>query len=535
MIDVPHLDWAGLSPAIALTAGIVVVLAAGVLASGTRQRIATSAASFVTLAAAAGLVIWQWGERNDLVAGALRIDELALAVALIAIAAAAFCIPLAWREEAADRAVGPAGHGEFQALLLSSVLGMVLLAQAQNLIALFISLELLSIPLYALCGSSLRRRESLEAGLKYLVIGSLGSGTLLYGLAFVYGASGSTDFAGIREAIAGDALGDALLLIGIALAATGFAFKLSIAPFHQWTPDVYEGAPTPVTAFMAVATKAAAFAVVVRFFDVALGPVTDDWQPALAALAAVSIAIGNFGALGQDSLKRLLGYSGVAQAGYMLVGVVVASEAGVSALVFYLAAYALMNLAAFAVVVVRERETAFGDDIQSVQGLGADRPALAWPLTIAMLALAGLPATSGFIGKLFLIEAAVDADYTWLGVAIVIGTMISLAYYLRVVAAVWMRPAPEVAPAPEAAPAAGDLPAIAGGAPEADAGGLAASARPASVPDGSAEPSTPGTRCRTIIALTVVAAAATVFFGVAPSPLVDWAEQAGEAIAPFLG
>jgi NADH-quinone oxidoreductase subunit N len=357
-----------------------------------------------------------------------------------------------------------------------------------------------------LCGSALRREESLESGLKYLIIGSLGSATLLYGLAFIYGASGSTDFGAIRTAVGGSVLDDPLLLIGIALSAAGLAFKLSIAPFHQWTPDVYEGAPTPVTAFMAVATKAAVFCVLVRFFEVALGPAIDDWQPALAALAAVSIVVGNAGALGQDSLKRLLGYSGVAQAGYMLVAVVAASEAGISALVFYLAGYALMNLPAFAVITIRERETPFGDNIRAVEGLGRERPALATALTISMLALAGLPGTVGFIGKLFLIEPAVDADYTWLAVLIAIGSAISLAYYLRVAAAVWMRPGRErTTPAP----------AIAGASQEADA-------------------AVDGTRCRVIIGLTLLAAAATVFFGVIPSPLVDWAANAGEALGSLL-
>jgi NADH-quinone oxidoreductase subunit N len=187
----------------------------------------------------------------------------------------------------------------------------------------------------------------------------------------------------------------------------------------------------------------------------------------------------------------------------MMVAVVAANEAGVSALIFYLAAYALMNLAAFAVITIRERQTPFGDDIRAVEGLGRERPILAWSLTISMLALAGLPGTAGFVGKLFLIEAAVDGDYTWLGVMIAVGTMISLAYYLRVVAAVWMRPLAE--PGSE-----GRLPAMAGGSPEAD------------------PPS--GVRCRTIIGLTAVAAAATIFFGVAPSPLVDWAANAGEAL-----
>ena len=508
----PDIDYAGLSPVLALTVGLCLVLLSGVF--GRRhQRAAASGLSFAALAAAAGLVIWQWGEREDLVAGALRLDELGLAVSLICIAAAAFVIPLAWREPAFDPDAGPGGQAEFQALTLSSVLGMVLLAQAQNLIVLFVALELLSVPLYVLCGAARRRAESLESGLKYLIVGSLGSATLLYGLAFIYGGAGSTDFGVIAQEIGSGLADDPLILVGVALAATGLAFKLSVAPFHQWTPDVYQGAPTPVTAFMAVATKAAAFAVLVRFFEIALGSAAGDWRPALAALAVVSIVVGNAGALGQDSLKRLLGYSGVAQAGYMLVGVVAFSEAGVNALVFYLAAYTLMNLAAFAVITLRERQTPHGDDIRSVAGLARERPALAAALTVSMLALAGLPGTAGFIGKLFLIEAAVEADYTWLGVAIAIGTMISLAYYLRVVAAIWMRPAEETtAGAPAGAPA----PALAGGSQEADAAAIR------------------GAHCRTIVALAALAAAATVFFGVIPSPLVDWASEAGAALADAL-
>lgn len=504
-LDAPAIDYAGLAPLIALSAGLIVVLMVGLAGRG--QRWLVTAISVLTYGATAGFLVWQMGEGKSLVAGALRIDELAAIATLIAIAAAAFAIPLSWREEAADDAVGPAGHGEFQGLLMASVLGMALLAMSQNLVTFFLGLELLSVPLYVLCGSSLRRSASLESGLKYLIVGALGSATLLYGLAFIYGASGATDFAGIRAGIAGDVVGDPLLLIGIALTAAGLAFKLSIAPFHQWTPDVYQGAPTPVTAFMAVATKAATFAVFVRFFDVALGPAVDDWQPALAALAAVSMIVGNVGALTQSSLKRLLGWSGVGQAGYMLAGIVAANALGIEALYFYMAAYGLMNLAAFGVITIRERETGFGDDIRSVQGLGRDRPALGWSLTIAMLGLAGLPGTAGFIGKLYLLSATVEGGYTWLGVMIVVGTMISLAYYLRVVAAVWMRPAYHADPTPETPHPV--LPAIAGGAPEADP------------PPAPAGPRVGGTRCPVIVALTVLAAAATVFFGVLPGPLVD--------------
>jgi NADH-quinone oxidoreductase subunit N len=380
---------------------------------------------------------------------------------------------------------------------------MTLLAQATNLVSFFVAIETLSIPLYILCATNMRREKSLESGLKYLIVGSLGSATLLYGMSFLYGGSGSTDFAGIAAGISQKGvLGDPLILVGIGMTAVGLAFKTSIAPFHQWTPDVYEGAPTPITSFMAVATKAAAFAVFIRFFDVALAPQANEWQPALAVLAALSIVIGNVGALGQDSLKRLLGYSGIAQAGYILGGLVVASEAGVNALVFYLAGYALMNLAAFAVLIARERETPYGDDIRAVQGLGRERPLLAWPLTISMLGLAGLPATVGFIGKLYLIEALVEGDYTWLAVFIAVGTMISLAYYLRVVAAMWMRPSSDTAAEP----------AIAGASPEADPIDREAGRR------------------IYLVAPALLAAGGVVFFGIIPQPLVEFAEHAGASL-----
>ncbi len=494
----PVIDYAGISPIVALTVGLCVVLLSAVFKPTGRMA---PGLTLLTLAAASGLLIWRWGENVELIAGALRLDDLAIAISLIAILMAAACVLLSLREPAVEQA----GGGEYHALLLGSVLGMTLLAQATNLVSFFVAIEILSIPLYILCATNLRREGSLESGLKYLIVGSLGSATLLYGMAFLYGGTGSTDFAGIATGISRNGLlGDPLILIGIAMATVGLAFKTSIAPFHQWTPDVYEGAPTPITAFMAVATKAAAFAVFLRFFVEALGPQVEEWQPALAVLAAVSIVVGNVGALGQDSLKRLLGYSGVAQAGYMLGGVVVASESGASSLVFYLAAYAFMNLAAFAVIVARERETPFGDSIRAVRGLGTERPLLAWPLTIAMLALAGLPATAGFIGKIYLIEALVEGDYTWLAVFIAVGTMISLAYYLRVVAAMWMRGEREAAP--------GATPAIAGAAPEAD----------------PVDPEAGGRWY--LVGPALLAAAATVFFGIIPQPLVEFAERAGSSL-----
>jgi NADH-quinone oxidoreductase subunit N len=463
----PHVDWAGLSPIVALTGGLLVVLLVGLLRGrGARERL-VPALTLIVLAATVGLTIWRWHHPASIVSGALAVDQLSLVLGLLFSLAGIAAVLLAWR----GRAPGEAGHGEFHALLLASILGMAILVAAQNLVTLFLGLEILSIPLYVLCASEMRRASSLESGLKYLVVGSVGSATLLYGLALIYGATGSTDFAAIGHALASGSLAsDPLLLTGIALAVGGLAFKASVAPFHQWTPDVYEGAPTPITTFMAVATKAAALGIFLRFFDVALLPAQVDWAPALAVLATVTIIVGNVGALGQSSLKRLLAYSSVAQAGYMLAGVVVATQLGVKAVVFYLAVYLAMNLAAFAVIVVRERETALGDDIASVAGLGATRPWLAWPMTVAMLSLAGIPATAGFVGKIYLIDALVAAQYTWLAIVIVVGSMISLGYYLRVVAAMWMREAPDAGAQSGGALAA--RPAMAGGSPEADRAGV---------------------------------------------------------------
>jgi NADH-quinone oxidoreductase subunit N len=499
----PHIDWAGLSPLVAVFCGALVVLLLGLTRSRALREIAVPALSVVTLLAAAGLSLWQWGERTDLIAGALRLDELTLVLTLLFCVAGVASILLSWRHVAPREAA----HGEYHSLLLTSIAGMIVLVAAQNLVTVFLGLELLSIPLYVLCATEMRRASSLESGLKYLVVGSLGSATFLYGLAFLYGATGATDFGAIAAALrdGGDLVTDPLLLTGIGLTIVGLAFKGSVAPFHQWTPDVYEGAPTPVTAFMAVATKAAAFGVMLRLFDVALIDASTDWAPVLAALAAITIVVGNVGALGQSSLKRLLAYSSVAQAGYMLAGIVVASRIGLQATVFYLAVYLVMNLAAFAVIVARERETPYGDDIASLNGLGASRPLLAWPMTVAMLALAGFPATAGFIGKFYLIDATVANGYTWLAVFIVVGSMISLAYYLRVIAAIWMTPDERTAPG---ALAGADRPLLAGGSEEAT--GLR----------GQGE----------VVAVAVVFGALTVILGVVPSPLFNVVRDAGAAI-----
>jgi NADH-quinone oxidoreductase subunit N len=497
----PHIDWAELAPFAVLAVGAIVVLLVGLFRSAvTRERVVPLLSLF-TLAAAAGTMIWRFQHAATIVAGALRVDDLALVVDLVCITAAVAAVLLSWRDEAPRTA----GQGEFHGLLLFSTMGMAVLISAQDIVTLFLGFELLSIPLYVLCAAEYRREGSLESGLKYLIIGSVGSATLVYGLAMIYGATGQTGFEGIAHVLAGghgtNILGDPLLLSGIGLVLVGFAFKASVAPFHQWTPDVYEGAPTAITAFMATATKAAALAVFLRFFDVALIATQSSWGPALAVLATITIVVGNVGALGQSSLKRMLAYSSVAQAGYMLSGVVVATRLGVSATVLYLIAYLLMNMGAFAVV--QNQMTATGDDqISGLSGLGRRSPLLGWSITLAMLGLAGIPGTVGFIGKFQLIHALVDGGYTWLAIVLVVGAMISLGYYLKVVAAVWMSPATTTA-----ASTAGGYAPVAGGSPEADK---------LPYPE--------------VLLVGVVFGALTVIFGVIPGPLFHLASHAGAAL-----
>ncbi len=544
----PGIDFAALSPLLAVGGGAVIVLLLGLARGRFVRETVVTVVAFVSLLVFLGLSIWQWGTNQGVfeIEGSrdffgTRADDLAMALNVLFAIAGLATVLLSWRAAAPRESA----HGEYYALLLTSIAGMVVLVGAQDTITLFIGFELLSIPLYVLCATEMRRATSLESGLKYLVIGSVGSATLVYGLALLYGATATTSYQGMARALAGDdgLASDPLTLGGIALVIVGLMFKASVAPFHQWTPDVYQGAPTPVTTFMAVATKAAAFGVLLRFFDVALISAQPDWGFALAVLATVSIVIGNVGALTQTSLKRLLAWSSVAQAGYLLAGVVVGTRAGLEATVIYLAVYLVMNLAAFAVVAARERETPFGDHIDALAGIGGSRPLLAWPMTIAMLSLAGIPATGGFIGKFALIEAVTEDGYAWLGVVIVLGSAVSLAYYLRVIVAMWMRPAPVGSPARAAARPVGARPLLAGGAVS-----MGDAADGADDGDGDGDGRGDGDALRDhgdddvaeardrrrvhpeVVAVAVIAAVVTLAAGIYPEPLFDLAREVGASL-----
>ncbi len=426
------MNVSALTPFLIISGAGVVALLAGLLPAPHRRRMPTVIAVGAIVAAAV-VSVFQWGDDQTALTNNYVADRFTHLLTFIFLGAALATVAFAWREPSAT-----AKRGEYVGLILLSTAGMMLVAGAGTMIVLFLGIELLSVSLYVLCSIETWRSRSFEAGLKYLIIGAIGSGILVYGLALLYGATGTTVLADLQVRLAdGDMMTDPLTLAGLALVVVGLGFKASAVPMHMWTPDVYEGAPTPITAFMATATKAAAIAGFIRIFSDAVLGLVDSWQMAIAIVAAVTMIIGNVAAIMQDNMKRMLAFSGVAHAGYLLIGVAVGTVAGVESVVFYLMAYVAMTLAAFAVVILREREVPDGDRIQALQGYGYRRPIAGIVLTLSMLSLAGIPPLVGFVGKFMLFGAAVDADMTWLAVVGAVGSMISLAYYLRVIGVTW--------------------------------------------------------------------------------------------------
>src|SRR5579872_4470136 len=328
-------------------------------------------------------------------------------------------------------------ESEFHILIMAAVIGMMVLGSATSLVTVFLGLELFSVSLYIACGFTRTDTKGQEAAAKYLLVGGFASAFVLYGMALVYGASGTTLIPEIATRIGSSASGNPLLLLGILLMGVGFAFKVSAAPFHMWTPDVYEGAPIPVTAFMSVGTKAAAFAMIIRVFAGGLPHLGPEWQALLAFVAATSMIVGNLVAITQTSIKRLLAYSGIAQAGYILIGVIAGGKAGLAAVLFYLFVYLFMNFGAFAVVTLLADADGDHDRISDLDGLSRRSWPMAVLMTIFMLSLAGFPPFVGFFGKLFLFTAGVNAGYTWLVVLAVLMSVVSVYYYVRVLIPVW--------------------------------------------------------------------------------------------------
>jgi NADH-quinone oxidoreductase subunit N len=333
-------------------------------------------------------------------------------------------------------------EAELHVLTLAAVVGMMALASATSLVSVFLGLETFSIALYVACGYNRTETASQESAAKYLIIGGFASAFVLYGMALVYGATGTTLLDEIAKRVSADGTGNPLLVLGVLLMGVGFAYKISGVPFHQWTPDVYQGAPLPVTAFMSVGTKAAAFAMIIRVFEYGLGHMSADWQVLLAFVSVASMVLGNLVAIVQSSVKRMLAYSGIAHAGYLLIGVLAGGPRGVSAVLFYLFAYLFMNFGAFAVVSTLATADSDRDAFSDLDGLGFRSPTLGVLMSVFMLSLAGFPPLVGFFGKLFVFTAGVQAGWTWLVVVAVLASVVSVYYYLRVLVHVWS-PLPE--------------------------------------------------------------------------------------------
>ncbi len=387
--------------------------------------------------AAAVLAAWRSGTTGEPLFFEMVVwDRYALFVASVILLGALLVLLLSLETRRRDGAE----TGEYYALVLFAATGMVLMAQAVHFIMIFLGLEILSISVYVLVGLPRHERRANEAALKYVLLGGFASGFFLYGLTFLYGAAGSLSMTAMASYLGtGERVFNSYLLLGTALVLVGFAFKLALVPFHLWAPDVYEGAPTPITAYMAVGVKAAVLAALVRTFWEALPAVVPHWTTALWILAAVTMTVGNVMALVQQSVKRMLAYSSIAHAGYLLVAVVAGSPAGVTALLVYLLAYTVMNVGAFGVMAAGQKDRSGGELLQDFEGLGFRSPLVGAVMALFLFSLAGIPPTAGFLGKLLVFSAAVEAGYTWLVVLAVINSVVAAYYYLRVVIAIYRR------------------------------------------------------------------------------------------------
>ena len=455
-LPVPQVDWRAIAPELALlVAGVVLLLVVAFWPRAGRGVLA--GLTLAGLAVAAALTVWNWDLERVAFEGAVSLDGITRYARVILIAVGVLATLMVTQGDTREGEPDDSPP-EVYPLLLFALLGMVLLAAASDLLVVFIALEILSLSLYVLAGQT-RRLAAQEAAMKYFLLGAFSSAFLLYGIALCYGATGTTNLLGIARASI-DPTGDGtLLLAGIGLLAVGFCFKVSAVPFHMWTPDVYQGTPTPVAAFMAAATKVAAFAVFLRVFAGALGGLVVSWRPVIAAVAVVTMLVGAALAVVQTDLKRMLAYSSISHAGYLLVGVAAAATvpAGVSASMFYLLVYAFMVMGAFMVVQYVSRLGPPDDDairerssLEDYRGLARRHPWAAGLLAVFMLALTGIPPLSGFWAKYYVFLAGIQAGLTWLVVVAVISSVISAFFYLRVLVVAYLQePAGEQ---PEAAP-----------------------------------------------------------------------------------
>jgi len=454
----PRVDvaWSGVAPLLILVGGALLLLVVDALSRKKALRGTYALATTVIAggAIAAAIPLWervQDGERGPFstMADAFGVDGFSL-FATVVICAAAILGALSldgWLRRESMATAEPF------VLMLLSASGGVMMASANDLIVMFLGLEILSISVYVMAAMHLRRSTSQEAGVKYFVLGAFSSAFFLYGIALVYGGTGSTSLVRIAELMSTTVLADSgLVLAGLALLLVGFGFKVSLVPFHFWAPDVYQGAPSPSVVWMASGVKVAGFVGLVRVFVVGFAPYRLDWQPIVYALAAVTVLIGAVLAVVQTDVKRMMAYSSISHAGFILVAVQAATQDGVQAALFYLAAYTFMVGGSFAVIALVGRKGDIGHSLDDYRGLAKDRPMLAAAFVLFLLAQAGVPLTSGFFAKFYVITAAVEAGSTWLAVLAMVATVISAFLYLRVIVSMYMQDRPGAGDEPRRIP-----------------------------------------------------------------------------------
>lgn len=519
-MTIPTINMLAILPQTIVIATALLVLIVDAAASGERidrQALPWLSLLGIVLAGAAAVWLIVQGQPQQFQDMAVA-DGYALAFMLVILAATALGVLLA---QATIPHISPQA-GAYYSLLLLSAAGMMFMGAALDLLVVFLALEILSLALYILVGFNRDEPRSAEASLKYFLLGAFASGFFLFGVALVYGATATTNLPAIAAALAGgDASANVLYLYaGTAMLVIGFGFKVAMVPFHMWTPDAYHGAPTPVTGFMSVATKAAAFAAFMRVFVIALPASQPQWSWAIAILAALTMTLGNLAALRQLSLKRMLAYSSIAHAGYALVGLVPGTSQGVSAVLFYLFAYTFMNLGAFAVVTALER---LGEnDVLNGRfaGLADRQPALAAAMAIFMFSLAGIPPFAGFFAKFFVFSAAMAEGWGWLVLIGVVNSVISAFYYLGITVQMYFRKEDDTQVAAEAA----------GKGKKGKKGDAASVPATVAVVQPSSAALALSTRAITLVVL--IAALGTVAIGLWPAP---WTQWIGQAVAAAFG
>ena len=428
----PEIAWRAIAPELALVGGGILTL----LIDAFRPRVRRDVLAGLTLASV-GLASWFTFDLHDkrevVMQGSLAVDGVALFAKMILLATCAMAVLISYHYLTRRRI----HRGEYYPLILFATAGMTLLAAANDLLLVFLALEVLSLPLYVLAGFARRDDASQESAVKYFLLGAFSSAFLLYGIALMYGATNTTSISGISRIVG--AAEPRLVFFAMAMLAIGFCFKVAAVPFHMWTPDVYQGAPTSVTGFMAAGTKAAGFAALLRVFLVSFGPLQWDWRPVLWIVAVLTMVVGSVVAITQTELKRLLAYSSIAHAGYVLVAVVSASNDGTAAALFYLLVYAFMTLGAFAMIIASAPGGHERLSLSDWQGIGQRHPLFAGVMTLFLLSLAGIPPTAGFMGKFFVFSAAVSSGETGLVVVGVLTSAIAAFFYLRVIVAMWLQ------------------------------------------------------------------------------------------------